>query len=147
MDMQQAALSALQWAGQHVRPLLGGDGRALTLAVHTFITADLPSILRSAAQALERAPVAASPQQWKALNASEGLVLAPILTCLLVVVVLPLCITNSAASSTQDGGRESYWLTRMLIVRVMGVIYFCAFLVSAFQARCVTYSPVCMAHW
>lgn len=116
--------------------MVASYGGVLLRAVHTFVTADLPSILRSAAHALERAPVAASTQQWKALTASDSLVLAPILTCLLVAIVLPLCSMNSTASSTQDGGRESYWLTRLLIIRVMGVIYLCAFLVSAFQARC-----------
>ena len=105
-----------------------------------LVGSEIPKILQHAARALLEAPFGGSLQEWMQLSAAQWLQLAPILTCLSVgLVLVPLCLLGSGDSGGADrrhtSGAGSYWLTRLLLLRMMGAIYLSAFLTSAFQSR------------
>eukprot|EP01043_Picozoa_sp_COSAG02_P064764 COSAG02_NODE_9566_length_2178_cov_1.348244_1_plen_490_part_00 len=101
-----------------------------------FVTQELPTIFDMAAKALRRAPIPTQPNGFLKLSPSQWLQLAPVLACLAVAVIAPLSLLERPPRHRADGcGVHSYWLTRVLLQRAMGLIYLCAFLTSAFQAR------------
>lgn len=102
-------------------------------AARTFVVREVPAIFEMMAQALRRAPIPAHPRGLLELTPSQWLQLAPVVSCLAVAMVVPLSLLSQPRQ--RDSGSESYWLTRVLLERAMGLIYLCAFLTSAFQSR------------
>jgi hypothetical protein len=103
-----------------------------------FVTQELPTIFEMAAKALKRAPIPTRPEEWLTLSASQWLQLAPVLSCLAVAVIAPLSLIyqrRGGRTGDRADSEDSYWLTRLLLGRAMGLIYLCAFLTSAFQSR------------
>lgn len=100
-----------------------------------FITRELPTIFEMAAKALKRAPVPTQPEGFLELTPSQWLQLAPVLACLAVAVIAPLSLIGAPRERADGCSVHSYWLTRVLLQRAMGLIYLCAFLTSSFQSR------------
>lgn len=104
-------------------------------ATQRFVTVELPTIFELGAKALRRAPIPTQPAGFLKLTPSEWLQLAPVLSCLAVAVIAPLALLGQPRQHTSSSAAQSYWLTRVLLQRAMGLIYLCAFLTSAFQSR------------
>ena len=101
-----------------------------------FFKDELPAILQMAATALHRAPLPGSATQWQRLSRHQWIQLAPTLAAVGLLVVLPFCLLpGPARRCLSDHRKHSYWLTRITLLRGMGVIYTAAFLTSAFQSR------------
>ena len=103
-----------------------------------FITTEVPELLTLSAKVLSRSPLplqlGAWPSKLASLKVGEWLKLASTLGCGLLLLsyllaALIVCFSRRAKPA------RSYWLTRVLLVRGMGVIYFAAFATSAAQSR------------
>ena len=108
---------------------------------HTLLKEDIPTLLSLSANALKRAPFPATAEGWTTLSRDAWFQLAPLLLSLLVCAVVPLSMLLVAGPSQQGRAQNrarqtnTYWLTRVALIKGMALIYLAAFLTSAAQSR------------
>ena len=101
-----------------------------------FFSKDLPNILHAAARALQKAPLPSSYEELTKLTLQQWIKLSPTIACIFFFCLLPFIFINHSEKAAQRNGRKNtYWLTRILIIRFVGIIYFAAFTTLAFQFR------------
>ena len=115
--------------------------------VHHSVVNELPELLSLSAKALRKAPFKATVREWREATIDDALALAPFAGFAFVLGSLLLSATQGPTSSTTStttpatsartvaSNKESYWLTRIVLLRGMGLIYLAAFLTSAAQSR------------
>jgi hypothetical protein len=89
-------------------------------------------------QALKRAPFPGSIEGIRRLSRDDIFQLVPpscALACALAGGLILLAAGNSPALDARNVRRHSYWLTRIVLLRGMGLCYLAGFLTAAFQAR------------
>jgi hypothetical protein len=101
---------------------------------HTLLKEDIPTLLSLSANALKRAPFPATAEGWTTLSRDAWFQLAPLLLSLLVCAVVPLSMLL-VAGPTRARQTNTYWLTRVALLKGMALIYLAAFLTSAAQSR------------
>ena len=98
-----------------------------------FITNDIPSILSLTSTSLKCLPLPSSPSSFSSLSFSDWLALAPLLT---LVTLFSLYLLPSLFQREEENKKKrTFWLTRICLLRMMGLIYLAAFLTSSFQSR------------
>ena len=102
----------------------------------------MPELLTLSAKVLSRSPLPLQIGKWPStlasLDVGELLKLTSTLGCgllLLSYVLAALLSCFSRLFSRRAHPARSYWLTRLLLVRGMGLIYLAAFATSAAQSR------------
>ncbi|CAJ1374956.1 unnamed protein product [Effrenium voratum] len=100
----------------------------------SFWKSEVPGLLKLLAASLAKARLPLSWRQAAAFSMSEWLDAAPIMAGILAASVTPLALLRGGRRSASDL-QNSWWLTRDLLVRGMGLCFFCGFLVSALQHR------------
>lgn len=114
--------------------------------VHHSVVNELPELLSLSAKALRKAPFKATVREWREATIDDALALAPFAGFGFVLGSLLLSATQGPTSTTSTtttatsaravaSNKESYWLTRIVLLRGMGLIYLAAFLTSAAQSR------------
>lgn len=98
---------------------------------HRFITVDVPELLRLSSQVLQGTPWPKIAAGWPKLTTDDWFRLIPILGCIFVV----LAVVFGGSRKGDPRPRNSYWLTRIVMLRGMGLVYLAAFLTSASQNR------------
>ena len=104
---------------------------ALFQHAHTLFTKEVPEIFDLVSSALKR-KASITPttwQGWTSLTPNEWLEVGPFATAALFCVTTPLLL------SRPRGGKPTYWLTRLLIMRFLALIYLAAFSTTALQGR------------
>eukprot|EP00435_Cladocopium_sp_Y103_P017461 s2842_g4.t1 len=102
----------------------------------SFWKVEIPQLLKLSANSLSKAKFPASWQQATEFSLGDWLDAAPLLAAALCATVTPLALVAAPSSqSTSVELRESWWITRDLLLRGMGLCFFCGFLVSAVQHR------------
>mmetsp|Transcript_146026 Transcript_146026/g.466709 ORF Transcript_146026/g.466709 Transcript_146026/m.466709 type:complete len:881 (-) Transcript_146026:6-2648(-) len=124
------------WAQQAVR-LLGEWAVPPMPVIAEFFTREMPELLALASAALRTMKLPTTYAGFLLLSQSEALDLAPPLCALLVAGFLPLALLSGERRPRKDVPEpsESYWLTRLCLLRGLGLCYLCGFLTSAFQHR------------
>eukprot|EP00961_Rhodomonas_salina_P292362 3932876-Rhodomonas_salina.2 len=107
------------------------------MATRTFFVKEVPDLLVLSAEALRKAPFPTSIAAAQKLNRDQIFQLAPTLCALLYATSLPFCWVYNERHHTkpQDRRKNSYWLTRVAVIRGVALCYLAAFSTSAFQAR------------
>ena len=112
-------------------------------AVH-FFTDDLPAVLTLISQAFQRKHIPTSVDGWLNLNTEQKLELLPCIAAILVFSSLPFFLLRGDTATGYSAARRpsrscvakrSYWLTRVALLRALGVVYLSAFATSALQVR------------
>ena len=112
--------------------MIASHTAALYTAVHRALTADLPELLRLAADALATVPAPPDLAGWSELTREELFRLAPVCGSLVVLLFgLPACVL----CEPRIGRTGEYWLTRVALLRGIGLLYVFAFASSAMQGR------------
>ena len=109
-------------------------------ALYRLLAVDVPELLQLCARSLSGAPIPKTLDAWAALDRADWFQLAPICGSLLVLCAVPLWAAaqsrrHDGAAARRDGAKDTYWLTRIVLLRGMGLIYLAAFLTSATQSR------------
>ena len=89
-------------------------------------------------QALKRAPFPGSVEGMRRLSQDDIFQLVPLLCVLAYALAGALILLNAGnrpALDARNVRRHSYWLTRIVLLRGMGLCYLAGFLTAAFQAR------------
>eukprot|EP01062_Namystynia_karyoxenos_P025788 TRINITY_DN2021_c0_g3_i1.p1 TRINITY_DN2021_c0_g3~~TRINITY_DN2021_c0_g3_i1.p1 ORF type:complete len:850 (+),score=237.61 TRINITY_DN2021_c0_g3_i1:86-2635(+) len=110
--------------------------------VRRFLTDDVPQLLQHAGQALRKAPWPRTWKGWTRLSTPRLLdLLAPATACMVAALIPLLLLVGDAARARRHPPpagaprADSFWLTRVLLIRGQAVCYLAAFLTSAFQNR------------
>lgn len=97
--------------------------------LHHVAVNDLPELLSLSANALRNAPFKSSVKSWLyTTTIDDVLALAPFLGFAAVLGSMVMAIAQSRAAASTPDAKEAYWLTRIVLLRGMGIIYFAAFL-------------------
>eukprot|EP00656_Telonema_subtile_P017912 TRINITY_DN19658_c0_g1_i2.p1 TRINITY_DN19658_c0_g1~~TRINITY_DN19658_c0_g1_i2.p1 ORF type:complete len:704 (+),score=123.07 TRINITY_DN19658_c0_g1_i2:171-2282(+) len=97
---------------------------------HAIFTKELPELLQLASAALKQKAgiMPVSVAGWLELSAAQWLEIGPFLSAALFVVLTPFLLAKPHTKRT-------YWLTRILLLRALAVVYLAAFATSALQGR------------
>eukprot|EP00439_Symbiodinium_sp_Y106_P038421 s8_g4.t1 len=103
----------------------------------SFWKTEVPALLKLLASSLSKAKLPMSWKNARDFTMSDWLDAAPILAALVAATLTPLALLKSGASGRKQGmdWSTSWWITRDLLIRGMGLCYFCGFMVSAVQHR------------
>lgn len=105
--------------------------------VSQFLTQDIPDFLARSAQALRKMKLPSTYSGFLKLSQSKVLDLAPVISLLVVVAVTPFALLHNDKRPRKAVAEpsESYWLTRLFLLRGLGLCYLCGFITSAIQHR------------
>ena len=104
----------------------------MLVEIAKFFTDELPSLLDLTAKAMRKAPWPRTLSEISQMNRDECLQLAPSVLGFVVALSWTIRVTTSTNSSI-----KTYRIARMILLKGMGLIYFFAFLTSAFQGRAI----------
>ena len=110
-------------------------GNFLLFHLKQFYVTDVSSILSSAGKALQKLSFPSSIDGILSLTTRQKILLAPTLTAILYFTSLPLIMLYRSSRNSSKNTVESYWKTRVLLIKMIGLIYLSAFLTLAFQSR------------
>ena len=108
----------------------------------SFFTTEIPSILSLSAKALQKAQFPSTFAGFSTLSLKQWILLSPVITCILFVSFLPFILLYQSKVKLRTYREQnihhrmnSYWLTRIAISRMTGLILFAAFTTFAMQGR------------
>ena len=117
-------LPSIQW---YCNTLLG--------KLHTFFVTDVSAILLSAGKALQGSYLPKSIEATSYFTTEKWIKLMPTVACVLFFSSLPFIFFYKSQQHPKNKKRETFWLTRYLMIKMIGLIFFSAFITLAFQIR------------
>ena len=108
-------------------------------ALINFYTKEIPKILNLSANTLTNINKILINQK-ESLSIEQWIKLSPIITCLIFISSLPFFMlyntkVKSKYEQIMSERKNSFWMTRLLIQRMTGLILFSAFITLAFQGK------------